>query len=68
MLKNLKDDAHVSFELDKISSARVRNVARAYAWWLAKDCCTLSILKVGFHSSIRCHLSDRSFSRLTSQP
>lgn len=53
MLKNLKDDAHVSFELDKISSARVRNVARAYAWWLAKDCCALSILKVGFHSSLR---------------
>ncbi|KAH9935250.1 hypothetical protein B0H21DRAFT_780860 [Amylocystis lapponica] len=22
-----------------------RNVARAYAWWIAKDCCTLAVLK-----------------------
>ena len=45
MLKNIKDDV-VGFDLKKISDTRMRNVARAYAWWLAKDCCTLAILKV----------------------
>jgi len=44
ILKNLKDDA-VSFDVGKISSTRLRNVARAYAWWIAKDSCTLAILK-----------------------
>ncbi|KAI0694615.1 hypothetical protein BC835DRAFT_1415230 [Cytidiella melzeri] len=44
VLKNLKDDV-ASFEVGKISSTRSRNVARAYAWWLAKDACTLAILK-----------------------
>lgn len=45
VLKNLNQDV-VSFDLKKISDTRMRNVARAYAWWLAKDCCTLAILKV----------------------
>ncbi|KIP05858.1 hypothetical protein PHLGIDRAFT_107708 [Phlebiopsis gigantea 11061_1 CR5-6] len=46
VLKNLKDDGPVvGFDLTKISETRKRNVARAYAWWLAKDCCTLAILK-----------------------
>lgn len=45
VLKNLKDDV-AGFDVGKISNTRVRNVARAYAWWLAKDACTLVILKV----------------------
>ena len=45
VLKNLKDDA-ASFDVGKISSSRSRNVARAYAWWIAKDACTLAVLKV----------------------
>ncbi|KAF9456613.1 hypothetical protein BDZ94DRAFT_1204156 [Collybia nuda] len=28
-----------------ISNTRIRNVAKAYAWWIAKDCVTLTILK-----------------------
>jgi hypothetical protein len=24
------------------------NVAKAYGWWIAKDCCTLAILKVSY--------------------
>lgn len=48
LLKNLGDDAVAGFDVDKISSARLRNVARAYAWWIAKDSCTLAILKVRF--------------------
>lgn len=43
MIKNL-DDA-TGFDLDKISTARLRNVARAYAWWIVKDSVTLAILK-----------------------
>lgn len=51
VLKNLKDDGPVvGFDLTKISDTRKRNVARAYAWWLAKDCCTLAILKVSSES------------------
>lgn len=44
LVKNLKDDD--GFDLKNISSTRVRNVARAFGWWIAKDCVTLSILKV----------------------
>ena len=47
VLKNMKDDGAVlGFDLKKISDTRMRNVAKAYAWWLAKDCVTLAILKV----------------------
>lgn len=45
VLKNVKDD-NDGFDLGKISDMRMRNVARAYAWWVAKDCVTLAILKV----------------------
>ncbi|KAI0342843.1 hypothetical protein BDW22DRAFT_1357370 [Trametopsis cervina] len=44
VLKNLKDDT-TGFDLGKISNTRMRNVARAYAWWLAKDSCSLAIFK-----------------------
>lgn len=29
-----------------ISRSRLKNTARAYSWWVAKDCCSLSIFKV----------------------
>jgi nucleolar MIF4G domain-containing protein 1 len=29
-----------------ISNCRLKNTARAYSWWVAKDCCNLSIFKV----------------------
>jgi len=33
---------------DKIvGKTKLRNVAKAYGWWIAKDCCSLTILKVG---------------------
>ncbi|OBZ72571.1 Suppressor of glycerol defect protein 1 [Grifola frondosa] len=44
VLKNLNED-EAGFSLKNISNTRLRNVARAYAWWIAKDCCTLAILK-----------------------
>ncbi|KAG6896315.1 hypothetical protein C0992_009105 [Termitomyces sp. T32_za158] len=43
LIKSLKDDD--GFDLKNTSSTRIRNVARAYGWWIAKDCVTLLILK-----------------------
>lgn len=44
------DDAHIPFGSTQVSAARRLNVARAYAWWIAKGCCSLTILKVNcFH-------------------
>ncbi|KAJ6513111.1 hypothetical protein C8R45DRAFT_857463 [Mycena sanguinolenta] len=48
VLKNLKDgddSGGGGFDVKSISRTRIRNVARAYAWWIAKDCVTLGILK-----------------------
>ncbi|KAI0078809.1 MIF4G-domain-containing protein [Panus rudis PR-1116 ss-1] len=44
ILKNMRDDA-VSFDLKNISETRLSNLAKAYGWWIAKDCVTLAILK-----------------------
>ncbi|KIM84076.1 hypothetical protein PILCRDRAFT_818381 [Piloderma croceum F 1598] len=43
ILKNIKEDN--GFEVRNISGTRIANVAKAYGWWIAKDCCTLTILK-----------------------
>ncbi|KAF7977509.1 hypothetical protein HWV62_3486 [Athelia sp. TMB] len=43
VIKNLKEDD--GFDTKGITGARMRNVAQAYGWWAAKDCCTLAILK-----------------------
>ncbi|KAF7970077.1 hypothetical protein HWV62_25056 [Athelia sp. TMB] len=43
VIKNLKEDD--GFDTKGITGARMRNVAQAYGWWVAKDCCTLAILK-----------------------
>ncbi|KAI0303786.1 armadillo-type protein [Multifurca ochricompacta] len=40
-MKNHGDD----FQVKDISSTKLHNVANAYAWWVAKDCVTLSIFK-----------------------
>ena len=45
ILKNLSEDDHAGFNVKSISATRMRNVARAFGWWIAKDCCTLAILK-----------------------
>lgn len=48
-MKSMNDDGP-SFDLKNISETRFKNVARAYAWWVAKDSCSLTILKVsGVH-------------------
>ncbi|RDB25941.1 Suppressor of glycerol defect protein 1 [Hypsizygus marmoreus] len=45
LIKTLKGDRDDGFDLQNISKSRMRNVARAYGWWIAKDCVTLAILK-----------------------
>ncbi|TBU26230.1 MIF4G-domain-containing protein [Dichomitus squalens] len=45
ILKNLSEDDRAGFNVKSISPTRMRNVARAFGWWIAKDCCTLAILK-----------------------
>jgi len=45
VIKNLKEDG-LAFDVGRISSTRLRNVAKAYAWCIAKDALTLGILKV----------------------
>ncbi|OCH94379.1 hypothetical protein OBBRIDRAFT_789292 [Obba rivulosa] len=45
IIKNLGDADMSGFNLKNISSTRMRNIARAFGWWIAKDCCTLAILK-----------------------
>jgi len=44
LIKNLKDDDY-GFDAKSMSAIRVSNVAKAYGWWIAKDCVTLAILK-----------------------
>ncbi|KAH9959574.1 armadillo-type protein [Russula dissimulans] len=44
VLKNKKGNED-GFELKDVSSAKMRNVANAYAWWVAKGCVALSIFK-----------------------
>ncbi|KAL5526754.1 SGD1 [Sanghuangporus sanghuang] len=39
------DQDEDAFELDRVSSTRMSNVARAYAWLVAKDCVAITILK-----------------------
>lgn len=29
-----------------MSRPKLKNIARAYSWWVAKDCCNLTIFKV----------------------
>lgn len=44
VIKSLKDN-DVGFDVKSMSPSRMKNVAKAYAWWIAKDCCTLTIFK-----------------------
>ncbi|CAK5269400.1 unnamed protein product [Mycena citricolor] len=44
VIKNLKEDED-GFGLKSISQTRLRNVAQAYGWWIARDSVSLTILK-----------------------
>ncbi len=59
VIKNIKESGgSKSFDLKSISSTRLRNVARAYAWWISKDCVTLAILKVSILIEMRAALAE----------
>jgi hypothetical protein len=45
VIKNLKGNGDES-EVKDVSSTKMRNVAKAYAWWIANDCVTVTIFKV----------------------
>ena len=51
MIKNIEGDDNDGFELDRISSSRMANLAKAYAWWIAKDSLAITVLKVCRFSS-----------------
>ncbi|KAK2463428.1 hypothetical protein APHAL10511_004514 [Amanita phalloides] len=44
IMKNVQEDDD-RFGLKSISKVRLRNLARAYGWWIAKDSVTIMILK-----------------------
>lgn len=46
MAKSFEDDDNVDFDLDRISSTRMANIGKAYAWWIAKDSVAITIMKV----------------------
>lgn len=41
-----RDELVISSQTKPISRSRMENVARAYSWWVARDCCSLAIFKV----------------------
>jgi nucleolar MIF4G domain-containing protein 1 len=41
-----QDELGFSSQGKSISRSRLKNTARAYSWWVAKDCCSLTIFKV----------------------
>jgi nucleolar MIF4G domain-containing protein 1 len=43
VVKNVKEDD--DFNLKNIPDTRLQNIAKAYAWWIAKDSVTLAVLK-----------------------
>ncbi|KAH7913556.1 hypothetical protein BJ138DRAFT_1081255 [Hygrophoropsis aurantiaca] len=44
VIKNFQNDGG-GFDVKSIQPSRMRNVAKAYAWWIAKDCCSLTVFK-----------------------
>jgi nucleolar MIF4G domain-containing protein 1 len=50
MVKNLEEEAGGSGLASKVSKRRMENLAKLYAWCVAKEVLSLMILKVSFHS------------------
>lgn len=47
MLKR-QDEPRFSSQGKLMTRSRIKNTARAYSWWVAKGCCSLTIFKVSF--------------------
>jgi len=45
MVDENHEGAETDFMLDHISGTRVTNIAKAYAWWIAKDSVAITVLK-----------------------
>ncbi|KAJ4500804.1 hypothetical protein C8R41DRAFT_355219 [Lentinula lateritia] len=45
VIKGLQEGSGDNFGVKSISSTRIKNIAKAYAWWIAKDSVTLAVLK-----------------------
>ncbi|KAJ3920139.1 hypothetical protein F5877DRAFT_89598 [Lentinula edodes] len=45
VIKGLQEGGGDNFGVKSISSTRIKNIAKAYAWWIAKDSVTLAVLK-----------------------
>jgi nucleolar MIF4G domain-containing protein 1 len=41
-----QDELRLSSQGKHINRSRLKNMARTYSWWVAKDCCSLAIFKV----------------------
>jgi nucleolar MIF4G domain-containing protein 1 len=56
MVKNLADDDDDFGGERSISTSRIRNIAKAYSWWIARGVLTVMILKVNhiFHRRPLC--------------
>jgi len=48
VIKSLKSDDKpgVKVSTTKVPTVKMKNIAKAYGWWIAKDCVGLSVLKV----------------------
>ena len=64
-----RDELGFSPQGKSIGRCRLKNTARAYSWWVAKDCCSLAIFKVfRFHCpTFKPHANEVN-SLLTFQP
>ncbi|KAJ3793002.1 hypothetical protein GGU11DRAFT_818847 [Lentinula aff. detonsa] len=45
VIKGLQGGGGETFRVESISPTRMKNLAEAYAWWIAKDSVTLAVLK-----------------------
>ncbi|KAG6332528.1 hypothetical protein ID866_6565 [Astraeus odoratus] len=52
VIKNIKEDDD-RLEVKSVSSSRLKNTAKAYGWWIAKDTCSLLILKVRLQRDLK---------------
>lgn len=45
VIKNLKGNTADRSNVKSVSVTKLENTAKAFAWWIAKDCCSLAVLK-----------------------
>jgi len=53
-----QDELGFSSQGKRISRSRSKNIARAYSWWVAKDCCSLAIFRPVNFTVLKDHTKD----------